>query len=253
MSSILQQAVASKEGEWKRRNFLGKRASLHVPSPPRVTLRTCELNNFVCWAVEEVQDYDPKYLALLHSTLHNLVVRGADPAPAGPQAVLLSECNAAEPASDVWSPGQHMALADVQSSRRKDPLAGMQQVPPGGDGCLSPKGLNLRQLGRPALHGTADMVQPTKLTEGTAHRAQLALLAAAASAHASQPQDIDALVAEEVEISRALQSGSPEEPPDFMVEEALSLESPPRTESVDSASPCSSRRRRCRTVSSQSS
>ena len=65
-----------------------------------------------------------------------------------------------------------------------------------------------------------------------------------AGRNSPQPQDIDALVAEEVEMSRALRSGSPEEPPDFMVEEALSLESPRRTESVDSASPCSSRYRR---------
>ena len=43
------------------------------------------------------------------------------------------------------------------------------------------------------------------------HRAQPATLAASASAQAPQPQDIDALVAEELEISPALQSGSPEE------------------------------------------
>ena len=95
VSSILQQAVASKEREWKRRNFLGKRTSLHVPSPPRSMLRTCELNNFVCWAVEEVQDYSPEYLALLNSTLQNLMAYGADPAPAGPQVALRVQCSGA--------------------------------------------------------------------------------------------------------------------------------------------------------------
>ena len=69
---------------------------------------------------------------------------------------------------------------------------------------------------------------------------------------AQMPQDSDAFV-KELEGLRALQASCPEEPPDFMVEEALSLASPPRTESADSASPCSSRRRRYRTVSSQSS
>ena len=122
-----------------------------------------------------------------------------------------------------------------------------------GSVALPSERLNFRQHDRSAPRGTADVVQPAELTEGAVHRAKPASLAADASAQAPQPQNFDALVAEELEISRALQSGSPEEPPDFMVEEALSLESPPRTESVDSASPCSSRYRRCRTVSSQSS
>jgi hypothetical protein len=216
-------------------------------------LRTCELNNLVCWAVEEVQDYSPEYLALLNSMLLNLMAHGADLAPAGPQAVSPSECNAAEPASNVRSFGQQVTAPDAQPSRKQVPLAGTQGVPPTGDGCLSSEGLRFFQHDRSAFHGTADAVQPDDLTVGAVHRAQPATLAASASAQAPQPQDIDALVAEELEISRAHQSGSPEEPPDFMVEEALSLESPLRTESVDSASPCSSRYRKCRTVSSQSS
>ena len=71
--SILQQAVACKEEEWKRRNFIGKNTSLPVPSPPASMLRTNELNNFVCWAVQEVQDYSPEYLTLLNSKLLDLI------------------------------------------------------------------------------------------------------------------------------------------------------------------------------------
>ena len=199
VAGVLQQAVASKERAWKRRNFLGKRVSLGVPSPPRAMLRTCELNDFVCWAVDEVQDHDPDYLPLLHSTLHNLMLHGADPAPVGPQAALPSECSAAEPAPKSRSHCQPMVLADAQSLGGHDPRAGSTG-------------------------------QPTQL-----------------------PQDIDALVNEEQAVLRALQARCSEEPPDFMVEEALSLASPPRTDSVDSASPCSSRHRRYRAVSSQSS
>ena len=81
--SILQQAVACKEGEWKRRNFIGKNTSLPVPSPPRSMLRTSELNNFTRWAVEEVQDYSPEYLSLLNSMLQDLVAYGSDQIPAG--------------------------------------------------------------------------------------------------------------------------------------------------------------------------
>ena len=40
-------------------------------------LQTCALNDFVCWAVDEVQDHDPDYL---HSTLHNLMA-GCGPCP----------------------------------------------------------------------------------------------------------------------------------------------------------------------------
>ena len=107
----------------KRRNFLGKRVSLDVPSPPRAMLRTCELNDFVCWAVDEVQDHDPDYLPLLHSTLHNLTVHGADPAPVGPQATLPIVCSVAEPAPNNRSHCQPMVSADAQSLGGHDPRA----------------------------------------------------------------------------------------------------------------------------------
>ena len=94
-AGILQQAVASKEQTWKRRNFLGKKLFLDVPSPPKTMLRTCELNDFICWAVDEVRDYDPAYLPMLHSTLHTLMVHGADPAPVVPQAPLPTVDNVA--------------------------------------------------------------------------------------------------------------------------------------------------------------
>ena len=92
---ILQQAVASKEQTWKRRNFLGKKVFLDVPSPPKTMLRTCELNDFICWAVDEVRDYDPAYLPLLRSTLHALMVYGEDPHPGVPPTPLPTEDSAA--------------------------------------------------------------------------------------------------------------------------------------------------------------
>ena len=54
VAGVLQQAVASKEQAWKRRNFLGKKASLYAPSPPNTLLRTSELNDFICWAQSTV-------------------------------------------------------------------------------------------------------------------------------------------------------------------------------------------------------
>jgi hypothetical protein len=95
VAGVLQQAVASKERAWKRRNFLGKKVSLDAPSPPRTLLRTCELNDFICWAVDEVRDSDPAYLPMLHGTLHTLMVHGADSAPVVPQAPLPTVDNVA--------------------------------------------------------------------------------------------------------------------------------------------------------------
>ena len=68
---------------------------LDVPSPPKTMLRTAELNDFICWAVDEVRDYDPAYLPLLRSTLHTLMVHGEDSTPVVPHTPLPTEGNVA--------------------------------------------------------------------------------------------------------------------------------------------------------------
>ena len=88
VADVLQQAIAAKKQTGERRNPVDEKAPLEAPSLPSMLLYTSELNDLICWAVDEVRDSDPAYLPMLHRVLHALIARSVDPPSAGPQLSL---------------------------------------------------------------------------------------------------------------------------------------------------------------------
>ena len=79
VADVLHEAMAAKRQTGERRTTFDEKAPLDAPSLPSRLLYASELHDFICWAEDAVQDYDPTYLPTLHRALHALLARSAGP------------------------------------------------------------------------------------------------------------------------------------------------------------------------------